>query len=237
MNMINLEEITRNTKMLTADLKRINAWVEQNPNTDPNYYEYADCLVRFGELTSDISKYFEQVGWPIVDEKMFTHYDAWHSTPELEACHKELRRLADLRGICKEGFSNPKTNPDVYYYLVELNTRCVIGEYFTGKNPAYRRMKKELICKSLSVPFYIWQVQRTNPDYQYDNRDEYERMKQYRDYNVQLYPEQYIVLEKDKNSYKGPQFGNNIDNMFKRIEASYKYTETKDNQFIAHVKK
>ena len=237
MNMVNLEDITKNTKMLSSDLKRINAWVEQNPNTDPNYYEYVDCLVRFGELTSDISKYFEQVGWPVVDGKTFTHYDAWRSTPELEACYRELRKLADFRGICKEGFSDPKTNPDVYNYLVELNTRCTLGEYFTGDNPTYRKMKRELICKSFSVPFYIWQVQRTQPDYQYDNSDEYEQMKQYRDYNIQLYPDQFIFIDTDESRYEGPQFGDHIDKMFKRIEASYKYAETKDNQSTTHVKK
>lgn len=237
MDMVNLEEVTKNTKMLTSDLKRINAWVEQNPNTDPNYYEYVECLVRFGELASDISKYFDQVGWPVVKGKTFTHYDAWRSTPELEACHKELRKLADLRGICKEGFSDPKTNPDVYDYLVELSIRCTIGEYFTGEDSAYRKMKKELICKSLSVPFYIWQVQRTEPDYQYDNQEEYEQMKQYRDYNVQLYPEQFIFIDTNESCYKGPQFGDNIDKMFKRIEASYKYAETKGNQPTTYVKK
>lgn len=235
--MVNLEEITRNTKMLTSDLKRINAWVEQNPNTDPNYYEYADCLVRLGELASDITKYYDQVGWPIVEGETLTHYDAWRSTPELEACSIELKKLANLRGICKEGFSDRKTNPDVYKYLVELNARCVIGEYFTGENPAYRKMKKELICKSLSVPFYIWQVQRTEPDYQYDNREEYEQMKQYHDYNVQLYPEQYSIQYLDGSSYKGPQFGDHIDKMFKRIEASYKYAEAKGDKPTTYVKK
>ena len=37
--MKNLESITAETEILTANLKRINDWVAQNPDTDPNYYQ------------------------------------------------------------------------------------------------------------------------------------------------------------------------------------------------------
>lgn len=239
--MKNLESITAETEMLTANLQRINDWVAQNPDTDPNYYEYIDCLCRFGELASDATKYFNQVGWPTDEKgKELTHYDAWRSTPALETCHAELLKLAQTRKIGEEGFTDPKTNPEAVEFLRELRTRCSIGEYFTGDGPEYRNMKRELICRSFSVPFYIWQKQRKEPGYQYDNRVEFEQMKCYRDLNVQMYPHQCFIIHEDETTYEGPQFGDNIDAMFAQIEKSYKYSDAKgakEEEPVTYVKK
>ena len=240
--MKNLESITAETEMLTANLKRINDWVAQNPDTDPNYYEYIEQLVRFGELAADVSKYFDQVGWPTDEKgKELTHYDAWRSTPELETCHAELLKLAQARENGKKGFTDPDTNPEAVEFLRELRTRCTIGEYFTSNDPDYRKMKQKLICMSFSVPFYIWQVQRKEPNYQYDNSSEFDTMKKMRDLNVSLYPTQYSEYDKDDNLiYEGPQFGNYIDAMFDQIEKSYKYSDAKgakEEKPVTYVKK
>ena len=94
---------------------------------------------------------------------------------------------------------------------------------------------------SFSVPFYIWQVQRKEPNYQYDNSSEFDTMKKMRDLNVSLYPTQYSEYDKDDNLiYEGPQFGNYIDAMFDQIEKSYKYSDAKgakEEKPVTYVKK
>lgn len=64
----------------------------------------------------------------------------------------------------------------------------------------------------MSVPFYIWQVQRTEPEYQYDNVEEFSKMKA----NLDLY-------KKEGNT----QFVPEIESLFRVIEQNYKYKETK----------
>lgn len=75
-----------------------------------------------------------------------------------------------------------------------------------------RSLKKELLCKSMSVPFYIWQVQRTEPEYQYDNAREFNDMKAMLD-----------VYKQEGNT----QFVPEIESLFNVIEQNYKYKETK----------
>lgn len=64
----------------------------------------------------------------------------------------------------------------------------------------------------MSVPFYIWQVKRTEPAYQYDNINEFEGMKQMN----ALY----------QASVSPAQFAESVDNLHKVIESSYKYSDS-----------
>lgn len=240
--MLELKEINEQAKLLQDRIIGINEWISANPNTDPDYYEFVDCLIQFGELTWDVCKYFDQNGWPTFKEKdeTMTHYNSWQATSELENCYKELQKLSQVRKINQEGFSNPNTNPDVYNFLSDLRARCAIGEYFAGDSMEYRRLKKELICKSFSVPFYIWQVKQKDPSYQYDNITEFEMMQQYRTMNAACYPEQETIHYSDGTCYVGPQFGEHLDKMFEYIEHNYKYMNTKKESkenSTAYVKK
>lgn len=75
-----------------------------------------------------------------------------------------------------------------------------------------KRIKKELLCKSMSVPFYIWQVQREKKDYEYDNATEFSGMKAMLD-----------IYKSEGNT----QFVPEIEALFGVIEKNYKYSETK----------
>ena len=75
-----------------------------------------------------------------------------------------------------------------------------------------QRTKKELLCKSMSVPFYIWQVQREKPDYEYDNAAEFRGMKAMLD-----------IYKSEGNT----QFVPEIEAMFDVIEKNYKYSDKK----------
>lgn len=61
----------------------------------------------------------------------------------------------------------------------------------------------------MSVPFYIWQVHRNEPDYQYDNATEFNGMKAMLD-----------IYKQEGNT----QFVPEIESMFHVIEKNYKYS-------------
>lgn len=86
-------------------------------------------------------------------------------------------------------------------------------DYDLPTNPETRRIKKELLCKSMSVPFYIWQVQRTEPEYQYDDVTAVNGMMAMLD-----------IYKSEGNT----QFVPEIEALFGVIEKNYKYNKSKN---------
>ena len=87
--------------------------------------------------------------------------------------------------------------------------------YDVPEDEQTKELKKELLCKSMSVPFYIWQVHRTEPEYEYDNDSEFNSMKAMLD-----------IYKSEGNTEFVPQ----IEALFNVIEKNYKYSEMKNNQ-------
>ena len=86
------------------------------------------------------------------------------------------------------------------------------GTYILPSTQEDRKIKRELICKSMSVPFYIWQVQKAEPNYKYDNQLEFDKMKEM------------FCLYRD--SEKPCQFEEQIIGLFAKIEKDYKYNKS-----------
>ncbi len=90
-------------------------------------------------------------------------------------------------------------------------------------------MKKEVLCKTAGVYFYIWQVKRNELDYQYDNKEEFEKLTT--DYNI--YKGTSGVQERktraDNSYYEGPQFGEVVEDMLTSINKDYKYNNVNTN--------
>ena len=76
-----------------------------------------------------------------------------------------------------------------------------------------QRIKKEVLCKTAGIYFYIWQVKQTNPDYKYDNEAEWNNL-------LQAYE-----IYKDAAKYVGPQFGRELEKMHAVINENYKYSD------------
>ena len=211
---INADAIT-----LKERISNTNRWVSKHPDTDPNYYEFIDFLVSFGELAFYATKYFDQNGWPKLPDgkKEMTHYDVWRATPELESCDQELTKLTNSRGIGKIGFTNYVINEEANTFYSYLFKDCVTGDYIVDHDPIMRRIKKELICKSFSVPFYIWQEKRENPNYQYDNEEEYETLQAMK-----------ACYEASESLY--PQYQTHITAMFDQIQKNSKFAKPVDAQ-------
>ena len=213
-----LEEINRQAEALTNRFRGINSWIEANINTDPNFCEMVDCMVEYGKLTKLYDKYYQKAGYPTFnngsEEVEATHYHLALVSPKLKEAQSELSKMWNLRR--KSPFFEDET---VREFTNELSMRTKIAEYYVPKDKEIERIKKEILCKTASIYFYIWQVKQTNPDYQYDNEAEWNNL-------LQAYE-----IYKDAVKYVGPQFGKEIEKMHKEINKSYKYSDTEEKQY------
>ena len=211
-NMDELEEINKQAEALTNRFRGINSWIEANINTDPNFYEMVECMVEYGKLVKQYDKYYQKAGYPTFDngseEVEATHYHLALVSPKLKEAQSELSKMWDLRR--KSPFFEDET---VREFTNELSLRAKIAEYYVPEDKEIERIKKEVLCKTAGIYFYIWQVKQTNPDYQYDNEAEWNNL-------LQAYE-----IYKDAAKYVGPQFGKELEKMHAVINENYKYSD------------
>lgn len=185
-------------------------------------YEYIDCLVQFGEIVREMTLYYDKNGWPKQEksDEEFTRYEVWKCDPELTACFLELKGLKEMRKIGQEGFGTLSSDLMIHDYLATLEYRCVTGEYMIPEQSNMVALKRELLCKSFSIPFYIWQVKRMEPVYQYDNMAEWNNvLAMYNQYDTNS------PVHDLYDDYVGPQFGYFIEQVIDRVNQNYKYKE------------
>lgn len=209
---MSLEQITSNLTSLRSRIHGINAWIQANPTiTDPNAYEIMDCNVQFAEIIAELKAYYVKTGEIPADldnqELMATVNFLAAAHPEIEGCYHELGTMDILRNIADHPFF---TLPEVNEMYCSVKACQDFATYDLPSDEGLRRIKRELLCKSMSVPFYIWQVHRTEPDYQYDNILEFEGMKQMH----ALY----------QSSEEPCQFGPQVDALLSKINTDYKYS-------------
>ena len=207
-----LEEINKQAEALTNRFRGINSWIEANINTDPNFYEMVDCMVEYGKLVKQYDKYYQKAGYPTFDngseEVSATHYHLALVSPKLKEAQSELSKMWDLRR--KSPFFEDEI---VREFTNELSLRAKIAEYYVPEDKEIERIKKEVLCKTAGIYFYIWQVKQTNPDYKYDNEAEWNNL-------LQAYE-----IYKDAAKYVGPQFGKELEKMHAVINENYKYSD------------
>lgn len=182
-----LEQIEERIANLSIRINGINTWIKNNPQvTDPNVYEIMDCNVQYAEVVAELVAYYNEQGWPEINEETGDMMleknwprsarvaDLPYLHPDLANCFLGLCTMETLRDFPMHPFIQEKTPYEMY---AAVRMRQLAGTYVLGKTEEDRRIKRELICKSMSVPFYIWQVQRTEPNYQFDNEQEFNGMK------------------------------------------------------------
>lgn len=200
-------------------------WIKDNPHiTDPNAYEIIDCNVELAEIMSELGSYYDEHGYPTLTRDGTTLQQATYRKlpvlhPSLQPCFFGIWKMEELRDITHHPFFTTKEANDM---ICKLKLHQMQGTYTLPATEEDRRIKRELICKSMSVPFYIWQVQRTEPNYKYDNQTEFDTMK-----------EMFGLYEASEEPC---QFKSQISGLFTKIEKDYKYSEqqttntTKNNQ-------
>lgn len=218
-----LEEINKQAEALTNRFKGINSWIEANKETDPNFYEMIDCMVEYGKLAKQYDKYYQKAGYPTFDdgsgEKEATHYHLALVSPKLKEAQSELAKMWNLRE--NSPFFADET---VREFTSELSMRTHIAEYTVPEDKEIERLKKEILCKTAGIYFYIWQVKQTNPNYQYDNVEEWNNLLQaYEIYKDIVGIE--VGYSSDTEKYEGPQFGRELEKMHAVINENYKYSD------------
>ena len=225
-----LEEINKQAEALANRFKGINSWIEANKDTDPNFYEMIDCMVEYGKLAKLYDKYYQKNGYPTYEdgseEKEATHYHLTLVSPKLKEAQSELSKMWDLRG--KHPFFEDKI---VSEFTSELSMRTQIAEYTIPEDKEIERLKKETLCKTAGIYFYIWQVKQTNPDYQYDNADEWNNLLQaYEIYKDTVGIEVGYSNSSGTEKYEGPQFGRELEKMHEVINKNYKYSDNNNKK-------
>lgn len=198
-----LEQLKNETQNLTQRVIGINNWIKSNPQvTDPNAYEIMDCNVSLAEIFSEYSSFD--------NSKVLQNIAIKH--PEIESCYFGVVEMDELRDTAHHPFFQGQEAKALY---AAVKKSQISMDYDIPEDIETRRIKKELLCKSMSVPFYIWQVQRTEPEYEYDNITEFNSMKAMLD-----------IYKQEGNT----QFVPEIEALFGVIEKNYKYSNKKTNE-------
>ena len=196
------------TRNLTNKIVRINNWIKTNTQvTDPNAYEIVTCNVELAEV---LSEYASKDNSRDLQQATLVH-------PEIKDCYNGVVEMDTLRDTGNHPFFQSKEARDLYCAIKHSQ---VAMDYEIPKDEETRRIKKELLCKSMSVPFYIWQVHRTEPDYEYDNIAEFSGMKDM------------LALYKAEGN---TQFVPEIEALFNVVEKNYKYSDRKTNKATKNI--
>lgn len=209
---MNIEQLEQRLSSLRTRLHGINEWIRNNPTiTDPNAYEIMDCNIAFAEIIRELKDYYVSIGE--ISEDLDTYAGPMATVnfianghPDIEYCYHELGIMDDLRHIATHPFF---TTPEVDELYCSIKSCQDFANYDIPNSEDERRIKRELLCKSMSVPFYIWQVQRTEKNYQYDNQTEYNAMQ-----------EMYAIYSQEKAPV---QFDREINNLMRIINKDYKH--------------
>ncbi len=217
---------------LSERIEKINNRIKNNPNTDPNFYEIMDCEVELGKVFSNMGNYYSLMGYPERQEnnaKMpntYTHYEIFRFDQHAKEVNDKLKEMITLRSPeMRKVFDDI---PEIYHLYEQVSGSNLSADYDDPKGNM-SEIKKEILCKSVSIPFYIWQERRTNPDFQYDNTAEFDALKEmYALYSAQV-GTQVTHKRADGTVYQGPQFGEEIESLISVIEKSYKYSTENEN--------
>lgn len=222
-----MEEIKSKSQNLKNRVVGINNWVQEHPKvTEPNMYEYTQVLVDFGEILAKADEYYKIHGYPENVDAQGGHYEISHKVVEFNEVNEEIKKLAKLRNL-----NNIQGNPDTIFtsvpevrdFLTELEYRIYTADYKIPNDPEIERIKKEILCKCMGIAFYIWNTQRKEPEYIYDNKKEFEMLQEmYNTYSAAV-GIQIVKHDVEGNTYEGPQFGDIVEKIMKYINKNYIY--------------
>ena len=200
------EAIDLQAQMLTVRINNIINWIRENPNTDPNYYEIMDCYVDYATLVSAANDYYATNGYPSFYGGVSTRHQIVEFDPVIRTLHNSMKELLKLR----EMLSSFRNEEEVNEFMDAFYFRASGGEYLVPQNPILAQIKKEILCKSMSISFYIRQEKRKDPNYKYDNMSEFMLLK-----------EQYRIYQTIPG---GPQFGSQVEALLEKKKKNYKYS-------------
>lgn len=165
-----LDHSTMSLHKLEKKLSEINQYIKKNPDTDPNFYEITHSWIQFGECVYERCLDYGKTGFPydLVNKRSATSYDIVRIDEDLKSCYQKMCEMEKLRQINQHPLLE---DPDIRgLYQEEIVYHSTTG--YMNYSDEY----KELLCKSMSVPFSIYQETVKNPNYKYSNQEEFLKM-------------------------------------------------------------
>ncbi|MCI8347709.1 MAG: hypothetical protein HFJ12_07190 [Bacilli bacterium] len=155
---------------LEEQLNKKNKWIQDHPNTDPNFYEMIHSWIQFGELVHKKCHHYNEVGYPydLDNKRCATCYDVVRVDKDLKRCYQKIKDMEQLMEICQHPLLLDKDIRDLYH-------EEIIYDSITGYMN-YSDEYKELLCKCMIVPFFIYQETLKDPNYRYENKNEFLEM-------------------------------------------------------------
>ena len=141
---------------------RTSEWIKENPNvSDANMWEIMNYLTELGWILSDLRKGSQE-------------YETNVLPSSIEALNNEIKFML----LSRKEYLNDFTN----FLGIKALWEDYLKKVFTGNieynNSEIDNQVKELLCKEMGVLCYIYGVKRNEPDYLYDNKLEFEEMKE-----------------------------------------------------------
>lgn len=150
------------TREVLIKVQNINKWIKENPNvSDANMWEIMNYLTELGWILSDLRKGSQE-------------YETNVLPSSIEALNNEIKFML----LSRKEYLNDFTN----FLGIKALWEDYLKKVFTGNieynNSEIDNQVKELLCKEMGVLCYIYGVKRNEPDYLYDNKLEFEEMKE-----------------------------------------------------------
>ena len=150
------------TREVLIKVQNINKWIKENPNvSDANMWEIMNYLTELGWILSDLRKGSQE-------------YETNVLPSSIETLNNEIKFML----LSRKEYLNDFTN----FLGIKALWEDYLKKVFTGNieynNSEIDNQVKELLCKEMGVLCYIYGVKRNEPDYLYDNKLEFEEMKE-----------------------------------------------------------
>ena len=150
------------TREVLIKVQNINKWIKENPNvSDANMWEIMNYLTELGWILSDLRKGSQE-------------YEINVLPSSIETLNNEIKFML----LSRKEYLNDFTN----FLGIKALWEDYLKKVFTGNieynNSEIDNQVKELLCKEMGVLCYIYGVKRNEPDYLYDNKLEFEEMKE-----------------------------------------------------------
>lgn len=165
-----IDSINQMETKLKKELSDINSKIQNQEEVSPDFYEITQSWIHFGELVNAKCCYYQEVGYPydLENKRTATSYDIVRIDEGLKSCHQKMREMEQFSGFYEHPLLEDSDIRSLYQEEIVYDS--------TTGYMNYSDEYKELLCQCMSVPFSIYQETVKDPNYRYDNQEEFLKM-------------------------------------------------------------
>jgi hypothetical protein len=170
------------------------------------------CWCEYGELLNKLNDHYDINGWPLVEGCVTNNHKLWEIDDISRECRFALSRVELNSGLMDYDFLDDPIASNLFFNLCAY---VPIGEYDFPIDSSISAMKKDVICRTMKILYQIWCERKTDPEYKYDNVQEWNcLLDAYQLYKEEVGPQISFYKWKDDGlslEYEGPQFGKYLE--------------------------